>query len=464
MKKFLLFLVISALVGMNWAAPIDPAMQQRVAQNFYKVHVGSSSVTAHLAFTGQKQVRGHATDCFNVYNIENGFVIVSADDRVKPILGYSTEGNFNAADLPFGLQDLLNGYVEEIGAIMENVPEASDELVGEWAALSNGSYALNRTTNAVDALMGGNNWNQNNGYNALCPADANGPGGHCYAGCCALSMGQVIRFWQHPTKGTGSHSYECNHSSSLGGLYGDYGTLSANFGNTTYNYASMPNVVGTSITMAIPTLLYHCGVALEMWYGNQGSMAFHDDIAEALETYFKYDECLTVWKNNYNGDWETLLKSDLDLGRPIIYCAYATEGGHEFVCDGYNTEDYFHFNMGWGGIYNGYYAVDNLNAQYNFNSSHGAVMHIRPLETNSVTENAAWNVTVYPNPAVSEIVVDCGESAATIRVYDMVGNLVIEKETISGLRTIDVGGLAPGTYFVRLTREGKTITKKVVKL
>ena len=468
MKKFVLSLLFVFATLTIISSPITPEQSRLAAENFYKALTASSS-NSQWAYTATNGTRGEA--CFHVYNIDHGFVIVSADDRVKPILGYSTEGNFDAENLPFGLQDLLRSYTDEISAIMQNVTESSSELQAEWATLVDGTYVPTRNGRSVNALLdnnGINNWQQNNGYNYYCPTDANGPGGHCYVGCCALSMGQVMHYWQHPAKGTGSHSYDCNHAAYLDGVYGDYGTLSANFGSTTYDFANMPNNLNgstpSSQILKIARLLNHCGIAIDMWYGNQGSMAFHDDIGEALETYFKYDETFTVWKDSYNGDWEDLLKSDLDLGRPLIYCAYASAGGHEFVCDGYNDDNYFHFNMGWGGSYNGYYAISNLNAQYNFNSSHGAIAHIRPLEeTPDALQENDLEVTVYPNP-VSDRLYIAGEGIHTVQLFDVTGKQITRLDCTGGeSHEIGMGQCAPGTYFVRIEKEGMTATQKIIK-
>ncbi|MBR4486976.1 MAG: thiol protease/hemagglutinin PrtT [Bacteroidales bacterium] len=452
------------------ASPVTPEEGLTAATHFMKSQLGTAPIAMQLVQTGQSRSRGVLTDCYYIYNVENGFVIVSADTRVRPILGYSTEGVFNPADVPFGMQELLDSYTDEIEAIVANVAEPDAQLQAQWQALMDGSYEPQRGGRSVSALLdnetGINNWQQNNGYNYYCPADASGPGGHCYVGCCALSMGQIIHYWEYPTQGTGSHSYECNHSTSLNGQYGDYGTLSVNFGNTTYNYAIMPNNLNSSTPsnqiLAIAKLLYHCGVSIEMWYGNQGSMGFHTDIANALETYFGYDECMTVWKDSYSGDWANLLKSDLDLGRPIIYCAYASEGGHEFVCDGYDDSDYFHFNMGWGGVYNGYYAIDNLNAQYNFSNSHGAVTHIRPRQ-NDIGENSIATAA-HPNPATSIVTVEAGNPILKVTVYDLAGRVVMavdgENERSASVK---VTSLPDGIYLLSIVTVGGVETVRLVK-
>ena len=212
MKKTVLsiFFALIALMILK-AQPATQEQTQAAAFNFYKTTVNASAGSPQLVFTGNVTHDGEA--CLHIYNIDNGFVIVSADTRVKPILGYSTEGTFDPQNVPEGIQELLDGYCQEIEAIRQHVAEPDDLLRSEWQSLTDGSYEPRRSGRAVSALLddatGINNWQQNNGYNYYCPADASGPAGKCYVGCCALSMGQVMHYWQHPAQGVGSHSYDC---------------------------------------------------------------------------------------------------------------------------------------------------------------------------------------------------------------------------------------------------------------
>jgi len=168
-------------------------------------------------------------------------------------------------------------------------------------------------------------------------------------------MAQIMKFWSYPTTGSGFHSY--NHSR--------YGTLSANFGSTTYDWSAMPNNV-TSANNAVATLMYHCGVSVDMNYGvsaTGGSGAYHTDVVTALKTYFGYSSGVKrELRSSYSqSQWISLLKNELNAGRPIQYAGYGSGGGHSFVCDGYDNNDFFHFNWGWGGSSDGYFSVNALN-------------------------------------------------------------------------------------------------------
>jgi hypothetical protein len=230
----------------------------------------------------------------------------------------------------------------------------------------------------------------------------------------ATAMAQVMKFWNYPTTGTGFHSY--NHSK--------YGTLNANFGSTTYNWANMPNQLTSSSSSeqktAVATLMYHCGVSVDMDYdvsANGGSGAYvisstppKTHCAEyALKTYFGYKSTLQgIQKNDYTQtQWINLLKTELDASRPVLYAGFG-DGGHCFIADGYNNNNYFHFNWGWSGSCDGYFALNALNPESGgigsgagtYNNGQQAVIGIEPIEPPDGTNN--FNLTMYADLSTSE--------------------------------------------------------------
>ena len=50
----------------------------------------------------------------------------------------------------------------------------------------------------------------------------------------------------------------------------------------------------------------------------------------------------------------------------VLLGASDNTGGHEFVIDGYNGNELFHINWGWGGADNGYFALSVLNTNENY--------------------------------------------------------------------------------------------------
>jgi hypothetical protein len=181
-------------------------------------------------------------------------------------------------------------------------------------------------------------------------------------------MAQIIKYYDSPAQGTGFHSFYHSNPNVT------YGTLSVNFGATTYNWANMPDQLTKNTTTtqndAIATLMYHCGVSIDMNYNSDGklsSSAQTQDVVSALKNYFQYDEKITFinisdyllqYGDKFLNEWKKTLKAELNNNRPMQYRGASQEGGgHSFVCDGYNENDFFHFNWGWSGKADGYYSL-----------------------------------------------------------------------------------------------------------
>jgi hypothetical protein len=330
---------------------------------------------------------------FYVFNVGSvGFVIVAGDDTVTPILGYSDQGNFVSENMPSNLKKWLENYKKEILFIIENDIKATEEINKSWNLDQNNNKSNNSTfsTNSVNPLIQ-TRWDQSPYYNAQCPSNS-------VTGCVATAMAQVMKFWNYPATGSGFHSY--NHP--------QYGTLSANYGNTTYQWSSMPNSV-TSSNNAVATLMYHCGVSVNMNYNIAsagGSSAHTLDVVNALKTYFNYSTSIQgLYRTSYtDSQWIALLKVELDAGRPIQYAGTGSGGGHSFVCDGYDVNNYFHFNWGWSGNSDAYFLLNSLNpgsigtggGAGGFNSNQRAIVGIQP-PSSVVNYNIALNNNVSPS-------------------------------------------------------------------
>jgi hypothetical protein len=401
MKQKLLFLFGALLlINLAFAKPVDPSVAKLVGQNFVKTRVNSATISSNpnleLIYTESSKASGNnAVNYFFVFNVnENqGFVIVAADDIVSPVLGYSDEKAFIPNNIPVNVAKWLEGYKNEIRFAITNHWKATDAISEDWIALQKGTITkqkLNKKA-TVNPLVQ-TKWDQTPYYNALCPYD-NSAGARTVTGCVATAMAQVMKFWNFPSSGTSFHSY--NHSK--------YGTLSANFGSTTYDWSSMPTRI-TSSNSAIATLMYHCGVSVEMNYGvasKGGSGAYVVSAASAgthcaeyaLKTYFGYNTSLQgILRSNFTqSQWMAKIKGEFDNGRPVIYAGFGTGGGHCFVSDGYDNNDYLHFNWGWDGSYDGYFSVNALNpggtgtggGNGGFNSNHQAVIGIQPPSGNT---------------------------------------------------------------------------------
>lgn len=395
MKKQLI-LLLALLMGFNLlnANPVDREKAQAVAQKFANAKFGSEQKASNLqlVYTG---VASRYTDCFYVYNVgQEGFVIVSADDRFRPIVGYSNEGPFDtenmAPECSFYLDRIIEARTSRNAVMLDNVAE-------EWqSVLTSGKMLSRNEGRGVDYLCQ-TKWNQDSPYNYYAPEASDGPGGRCYAGCVATAMSQIMKYWDYPEHGTGSHTY------SSGGWWGPhYSNLTANFGATYYDWDNMPNKINNGSPQeqieAIATLMYHCGVAVEMGFAYDGSGANSEDVPDAIEDYFSYSSHAVLQRRESNTliQWQNKLKASFDIGWPVYYSGYNDEGGHAFVCDGYDDNDLFHYNWGWGGTNDGWFVVDEIDfagwAGAIFNFVPANVYDYMPLQPENLTVEASGDI------------------------------------------------------------------------
>ena len=381
-----------------FSAPIDETTANHYAKTFWQKNHIAGVINGTVIFQTAEEAcfvnySNHAgyTE-FYIFNntAGKGFVIISANDCVKPILGYSYDNNISIDNMPPNLKSWLDNYAQQIRFAISTRAEASIEVQTEWQCLREDKPMPLRSEMAVEPLVA-TIWDQGEYYNLLCPADSNGPGNHAWAGCGATAIAQIMRYWNAPITGTGSHSYTPS-------SHPEYGTQSANFGATTYNWSNMPLQLTASSTStqknAVATLIYHCGVALNMDYGPDGSGSNTSDTEYALQNYFNYPTADYVSRYDNESQWITLLKTQLNSSHPMFYRgSNGIYNGHAFVCDGYDNNDMFHFNWGWSGSYNGFFSINSLTpGNHYFNSLQGAIINIVPNSTGpTYTINASVN-------------------------------------------------------------------------
>ncbi len=392
MRK-LLSLVVAVILGLGtlYANPVDVNTAKELGQKFVQAKfelTRSADLQLYYTVTSDK-----GEPCAYVFNMgKEGFVIVAASDNVCPILGYSKNGAFDASNPYNGAMYMLETYKNSISYAIEKNIAATPEIAGMWKSVENCGRLNNKKPGSVGPLVQ-TRWNQDSPYNLYAPATQGGhagAGGRCYAGCVATAMGQVMKYWDHPTQGEGSHSYNCV---GYGPTYYQYGVQSANFGATTYQWDLMPNTLigaNQSQIQAVATLLYHCAVAVNMTFDWDGSGANSQDVPSAMAQYFDYDHCIYKQRGGYSqANWISMLKAEFDLGRPVYYSGHSSEGGHAFVADGYDEEDFIHFNFGWGGSDDDFYQVDAIE----YNSNAGAIFNYVPTNVYNNTLQAPTNVT-----------------------------------------------------------------------
>lgn len=365
MRNRITYLVLLlSIFGAATANPVDETQAQEVGYKFLnatrKMDVKNTDAL-HLVKTYRCET-GEAA--FYVFNTESGFVIVSADDCVTPILGYSYEGTYDPDNVPIQMQDYLNGFLKQIECGMASRLKADYIIAARWERVrTTGRINEGQNNHEVLPLLK-DKWNQNCYYNKFCPVDSLGPCGHAYAGCVATAMAQIMNYWKYPESGQGSHSY-------IPSSHPEYGEQFVDFSETTYDWGNMPISLNASSSEAeidaVATLMRHCGVSVDMQYGPNSSGAYFQNVSPALLNYFGYSDDLHVLNREDDSIWLATVKACLDLLRPLYYLGAATTPSgepssnyHAFVCDGYDRDDFLHFNWGWGGSSNGYYAMDHM--------------------------------------------------------------------------------------------------------
>lgn len=377
MKKLLLFLLVALTFGGLQAKSVDEARAKMLGLKFINVNTEVKAADAELAYTAYAD-NGQAA--FYVFALQpKGFVIVSADDRAKPILGYSTESNFTV-QLPDGLMTFFENYKAGFSQMFANNDERTAEAVTDWTSLTETGMLSSRKANrSVDPLLA-SIWNQTDLYNNMAPEDPSSVySGHCKSGCVANTMSQIMRYWEWPRSGEGSHGYDAV------GNYGSYGWQEADFSAATYRYELMPDYLDFASPQdevdATALLEYHAGVSVNMGYGANASGAYSQDVGPAMESYFRFSS--DYWHNyqEYSDSWEEDMVNNLDAGMPLYYASQGDVGGHAYVVDGYDDWYFFHVNWGWGGFDNGYYAIDGFYLTfYSFPYWHNAVFNLHPVD------------------------------------------------------------------------------------
>jgi len=370
--RLLFILAIGFIPVCLWAKPVSPETAKQVAEAQVRSQIQFRSAQipelnlVYVETTGSKTIGAPSDVVYYVFNAGNqGFVIVSGDDIAVPVLGYSDEGAYDPENLPPNFVYYLGCLADEINwAITNNLPQ-SEKAKEQWEALLSGTVATLRAATSVSPMLDieGIKWNQGAPYNNECPLDGTS---RSVTGCAATAMAQIMRYHKYPAKGNGiiPEYFAAKLGVNIGPV---------NIDNHYYIWENMlpqyssPTSGTTEQRAAVAYLMYHCGASAQMNYSAAESGATTRNIGIGLLNHFDYDQSMLLKRRAFylNSDWENLLLEEINNGRPVYYAGYNTyngsTSGHAFVCDGYNDSGEFHFNWGWGGLYNGYFITTVLN-------------------------------------------------------------------------------------------------------
>lgn len=349
-----LYLLLFAFVA-AWTASANPISKESAQQKAAKFINKDKA----LARGRQKIELVSAPGEYFVFNIENnrGFVIVSGDDTTPDILGYGKNGAFDPQNIPDNMRSFLKGLREQIKAIQNGAKAAPKNTV---------------SGGAIVPLLGAIQYNQGNPYNLLCPdipitinGELNKRKG--VTGCVATAMAQLIKYWQYPNQTSAIPGYNLNFKAGEG----TYSVEVPKWDPTTLDWANMlPSYNGNETNdqiIAVATLLSLCGTSVKMKYNTGSSNASSSDVPNALITYFGYDEGIReIYRLQYRAaEWNQKIYDELNKKRPVLYSGQSTGGGHSFIVDGYDSDDFFHVNWGWGGYQDNYFLLSVLDPEAN---------------------------------------------------------------------------------------------------
>lgn len=350
MNKSLITLAVLAMMSSCvYAQQITEQQAKERALQF--LTDGGKAKSRSAAPTG-KLLKKASVEVSNLYayNIDGGgFVIVSGDERTIPVLGYSDNGQIDWQHMPENMRSWLTNYSQAIHALGN-------------AELGLGAQPINTGRVAIEPLLK-TQWNQYEPYWNKCPFKED-MGRMCLTGCVATAMAQVMNYHQWPKEACQSiPAYDVGITS-----IDHYDELPA----TTFDWDNMiPSYEKSSSTAeqqdAVATLMRYCGQSVQMLYGAYESSTDGGLMADALKLYFDYNPNLYYANRTYYGidEWEDLIYQELAANRPVPYCGQTDQGGHCFVCDGYDGNGLFHINWGWNGDADGYFSLSLLNPKRN---------------------------------------------------------------------------------------------------
>ena len=388
-------LAMFSMISVNMeASNIDALAARATASQFIKQHTtratgsfraGAVNADLKLAFA-QASSAVEGANAYYAFNINGGgFIIIAGEDRATQVLGYSDRGTLDFNNLPCNLKGLLDSYQREI-EFLQNYE--GDDLVPV------ASSSAQKPINGVGPLIK-TNWGQEMPYYLQCPIYQ---GEYCVVGCVATAMAQVMKYWRYPESSkalSGFYSYGYGNVPALPATTFDYDLMLNSYCHWDWdNSVLIQDTYTDAQAQEVAKLSRYCGQSVNMQYSPDGSGAYSSDQLAAMKDFgyrstAQYLQKTSWWGTSYytTAQWEAMMKTELDAGRPILYAADdPAAGGHAFICDGYNEDGRFHYNFGWYGTCDGWYVSTALNMTHRdgdylqFNSGHEMLTGVEPPE------------------------------------------------------------------------------------
>lgn len=400
MNKLLsVFVAFFSFIHVCFAETVTKERAKAVAESFFaqQTTMTKTNEQCRLVWTFPESETKAESSSPLIYAIERnagGFVLVSGDDAVRPILGYSPNDFFVPSEMPENMRGLIKWYSGIIECARVNGWVATKDIQEEWQ--SGGAIAVTKASNEV--VLETAHWGQSSPYNDLCPSIN---GDRCVTGCAATALAIILRYFQWPSHGYG-------HLDS----YYSWGNLIEGYDlNHSYDWGNMPlrrpdGGFTKEQSQAIAQLFYDVCVLCRIQFGLNGSDGDFPNLTQFCEL-FGYDKSIQ-WLNRQmyeDNTWEETIKKEIDSSRPVQYCGFHGIG-HLFVIDGYKGR-YFRINYGWAGNYNGYYTLTPIDGHRSdlleYNEYQQMVCGIKPNKEFSTVDiynnefcNLTWNFSSNP--------------------------------------------------------------------
>lgn len=462
--------LLALFCGSAKADNVDLMTAKQIGAYYFTVATGAKAPvsTDNMKLVQQFDNPTLCVPAMYAFNVaDNGFVVVSACDATEPILAYAPEGSIAPEDINPSCKWLLDSYAKLICQNQNYEAKASAQAKAMWNEL----YAETKTVDLTKAgVLVQTKWDQGENYgptyNAFSPK-LNGK--YCYAGCVAVAMAQIIKYWNYPVVGGNSDSSFYSYSWTTGNT-----TLRYKFAvdSNKFVYDSMPNKLTTNSEWnhirAIAKLMYACAVTVDMDFSPEGSGAQSWKVKRAFWRWFRYSPEVAYKTHDGVNDalWVEMLTDEITTHqRPVYYSGYdntsgGRDAGHAWVVCGQSAADNtkFYINWGWGGSSNGFFCLAPITSigaagGYTFSSGHAMVCKIFP-DNLSIDENTAFATSpAYPNPATDYMMIPVDlPNSATLGVFSIDGKMLENLVVPAGAKEyrLNLQHYAPGTYVYRL--------------
>lgn len=359
---FLVTMLFCCLIG--YSQLINEGEAKKLAEKYYVEYaLNGCKPSQRLRFNlvydcTDSYIKSVAADAsyYYIFDVshDKGFIIISGDHRAVPVIGFATEGGFSYNDGNGFFKEILHRYGEQLKAIVtdqcDSIPYDDQPPVREL------SYRADPDIPAVLPLLGKTAWGQRDPFNRMCPYFP-AVKAKALTGCVATAIGQIMRFYQWPITGKGTHTYTTR-TLNL--------SQSADFSAHSFQWDKMKDTYdrdcSNRVGEPVSKLMHLIGVAAELDYKERTTSGNGRLLIKGMVDYFGYspDIKMQLTDNYRDIDFRELLRSELQSGRPVFIGSGINRKYHSYVCDGYNEQGLFHLNFGWKGRCNGYYAVGSL--------------------------------------------------------------------------------------------------------